>query len=144
MQAPRTVQGHHFWGIATGAGAPAGLEEVVTVPAVGGQPRLMSHQPVWPHARRESSGVSFLQSSGVSQGIPPALLEATGHALETGQLDLDSAALSAALGLGQDNVLAHLQRTAQEIGSGGQPEISSILAASIGVPPVDLPLLRKQ
>lgn len=96
----------------------------------------MSHLPIWPHPRRESSGLSFLQSAGASQALPPALLEATGQALESGQLDLDSAALSAGLNLGQNDLLAHLQRTAQESGSGSQQEISNLLAASIGVGPV--------
>ena len=102
-----------------------------------GRRELMSHQV--PSVLREGPTRSALQASTPALALPPALFEATGQALEAGQADLESAGgLSAALGLGNEHFLAHIQRSVQESGGPAQGDISSILAASIGVPPVCL------
>ena len=96
-------------------------------------PNLMSHQPQY----LDNTAFSLLQASANPQKLPGALL-AGGPvpSLETGHADLDRGAFSAVLGLGNDSTLAQIQRSVQ-MASGAEPaDISSLLAASIGVPPV--------
>lgn len=76
----------------------------------------------------------------IAHGLPQALLAEAGqgHAadLPNMQLDLDSVTLSAALGLGGDNALAHCQRNLGDQNGQSSSDLSAILAASLGALPV--------
>lgn len=89
----------------------------------------MSHQPFL-----DNTAFSLLQASTSPPKLPGALLGGPIPNLETGRADLDRGAITAVLG--NDSTLAQIQRSIQVASGTEQADISSILAASIGVPPV--------
>lgn len=116
--------------------------------------RTSAHDATFRHQQQASQEVSEQHNSECMQahlssqlngnfahGLPPALLPEAAHGqaadLPNVQLDLDTATLSAALGLG-DNFLAHLHRNIGENTGQSSSELSAILAASLGVLPVSV------
>ena len=102
------------------------------------------HQTSQSHVSEQHTG-EYMRAHGrvnntVAHGLPQGMLADTGQGhsadLSSMQLDLDSVALSAALGLGGDSVLAQFQRSLSDPGGQSSPDLSAILAASLGVLPV--------
>ena len=80
------------------------------------------------------------QLNGLHHALPQALSEAfqcQAADLPNMQLAPDNVTLQAALGLGGENVLAQLKRNLGDQSGQSSPELSAILAASLGMLPVN-------
>ena len=92
------------------------------------------------HTERDGDRTQFATQNVRAQQPDAVTISTPGQPGESSlglpQLDLDSITLSAALGINGDNMLSRLQRNPGEQSGHSPPELSAILAASLGFLPV--------